>query len=68
MSRSDGKVNKSRPNEGLKTSSPAKVYQSRASKPSGVDALGLDASATYVEAEIQSLADKLDELIAALKK
>jgi len=64
-----------------KTSSPGKVYQSRASKPSAVDAIGSTTDLTGVdgtgnnaadlvttEARLDALEAKLDELIAALKK
>lgn len=37
-------------------------------KPLGsVDDLGQDISAAYVEAEIQAISDKVDELLAALR-
>lgn len=36
--------------------------------PAGVDALGLTVSNPPTQAEVQSIADKLDELIAALKR
>ena len=66
-----------------KASSPAKVSKSKAGKPSGVDALGVlapigttdglgnggDAAvAADVEARLQDLQQKLDELLLALKK
>ena len=74
-----GKITKNRAKEGSQTSSPAKVFQSRASKPSGVAAQAqadaLNAGETYNEAAAQSAADlanankaKIDELLAALKK
>ena len=33
-----------------------------------VDDLGQDISATYVEAEVQAISDKVDELLAALRE
>lgn len=50
------------------TSSPAKVFQSRASKPSGVDKLAASAAAGTDAALIDDLNAKVDELIDALKK
>jgi len=50
------------------TSSPGKVYQSRASKPSSVAALAAAAAAGTDAALIDALNAKVDELIAALKK
>lgn len=50
------------------TSSPAKVYQSRASKPSGVEKLEAAAAAGTDAALIDALNAKVDELIDALKK
>ena len=52
-----------KPNKIKQTSSPAKVYQSRASKPSGVSELADTATAT-----LQEVGDKVNELIQALKK
>lgn len=56
----------------VKTSSPGKVYQSRASKPSGVAAMTNPvADLTYSANEVTLLNDlkaKVNELIAALKK
>ena len=49
-------------------SSPAKVYQSRASKPSGVTKLSAAAAAGTDAALIDALNAKVDELIDALKK
>lgn len=66
-----------------KVSSPGKVYHSRASKPSGVDALGAlapvgstdgsggggDAAlAADVDARLAAMQAKIDEALAALKK
>ena len=48
------------------TSAKVKLSEAR-QKAAVVAALGLDASATYVEAEVQSIADKVDAVIAALK-
>ena len=45
------------------TSSPAKVYHSRASKPSGVVAIADPGTATA-----EDVANKLNELLLALKK
>ena len=58
-------------NEANQVSSPAKVFHSRASKPSAVEALGaltpaVDQSTT--NDNIDALQAKLDELLAALKK
>lgn len=68
MAKSDGKVLKNRPSESLQTSSPAKVYQSRASKPSAVDKLSAAPAAGTDAALIDALNAKVDELIDALKK
>lgn len=51
-----------------KTSSPGKVYQSRASKPSAVAKLEAAAAAGTDAALIDALNAKVDELIEALKK
>jgi len=51
-----------------KTSSPAKVYQSRASKPSAVAKLNAAAAAGTDAALIDALNAKMDELIDALLK
>lgn len=51
-----------------KVSSPGKVYQSRASKPSGVAKLEAAAAAGTDSALIDALNAKVDELIDALKK
>jgi len=65
-----GKVCKNKPCESLKTSSPAKVYQSRASKPSAVEAIStidaIDAATTM--ALCNELKAKMNELLEALKK
>lgn len=37
-------------------------------KPAGVAPLGLTAAASYSPAQVQALADKLDELLTALKR
>lgn len=59
------------------TSSPAKVYQSRASKPSGEDALTLThessgdsdaADVAELNENVTDLKDKLNAVLAALKK
>jgi hypothetical protein len=50
------------------TSSPAKVYHSRASKPSSVAALAAAGAAGTDAVLIDALNAKVDELIAALKK
>lgn len=59
-----------KPDQVKETSSPAKVFQSRASKPSGVAAIAT-ADATDA-AETQALANelkaKMNELLAAVKK
>lgn len=68
MPKSDGKVDRVKPSHGLKNSSPAKVYQSRASKPSSVAALGAAAAAGTDAALIDALNAKVDEMLAALKK
>jgi hypothetical protein len=52
-----------KPSKVRQTSSPAKVFQSRASKPSGVSAIADTATAT-----LQEVGDKLNELLEALKK
>ena len=65
------KPKKNKPSEVQKTSSPGKVYHSRASKPSGVAALGalVDATnQTETNTNLNLLQAKLDELLAALKK
>lgn len=60
-----------------KVSSPAKVYQSRASKPSAVEAVTLTnetggdsdaADVAELNENVTDLKDKLNALIAALKK
>lgn len=68
MPKSDGKIQKNRPSGSLKTSSPVKVFQSRASKPSGVSKLSAVAAAGTDAALIDALNAKVDELIDALKK
>jgi len=50
------------------TSSPAKVYHSRASKPSSVAAIAASAATGTDAALIDTLNAKMDELLAALKK
>jgi hypothetical protein len=50
------------------TSSPGKIYQSRASKPSGVAALAAAGAAGTDAALIDAMAAKIDEMLAALKK
>lgn len=57
-----------KPDHVKETSSPAKVFQSRASKPSGVALLASAAAAGTDAALIDAMAAKLDELIASLKK
>lgn len=54
---------KNKPNQVEKTSSPGKVYHSRASKPSAVQAIASPSLATA-----EDVANKLNELLAALKK
>lgn len=73
MSVGDNSLKKRVPAKGVKlVSSPAKVYASRASKPSAVAAISLaDADATYGNEErdlINALKAKMNELLAALKK
>jgi hypothetical protein len=43
------------------------LIDARPARVDGVDALGLNASPDYFPTQIQEIADKLDELIAALK-
>jgi hypothetical protein len=65
------KPKKNKPFEVEKTSSPGKVFHSRASKPSGVQALGALVAATNqteTNDNLDLLQAKLDELLAALKK
>ena len=66
------KPRKNKPSHVEQTSSPAKVYHSRASKPSAVAKVTLaDADATYGTEErdlINALKAKVNELIDALKK
>ena len=51
-----------------KVSSPGKIFQSRASKPSAVAELAAAGAAGTDAALIDALNAKMDELIAALKK
>lgn len=65
------KPRKNKPSQMEQVSSPAKVYHSRASKPSSVAALGALTPAvdqTTTNDNIDALQEKLDALIAALKK
>lgn len=77
----DPAAKKHRAKDVRKTSSPAKVYQSRASKPSAVAAIGTTSDLTGVDGTANNAADlattearldvieaKMDELILALKK
>jgi len=57
------KPKKIKPGQVEQTSSPAKVYHSRASKPSAVVAIADPGTATA-----EDVANKLNELLAALKK
>lgn len=57
------KPRKNKPGQVEQTSSPAKVYHSRASKPSAVQAIASPSLATA-----EDVANKLNELLAALKK
>jgi hypothetical protein len=57
------KPRKNKPSHVEQTSSPAKVYHSRASKPSAVTAIASPGTATA-----EDVANKLNELLAALKK
>jgi len=57
-----------KPDHVKENSSPAKIYASRASKPSGVAALAAAAAAGTDAALIDALNAKMDELIASLKK
>jgi len=82
MAVGDNSLKKRVPAKGVKlTSSPAKVYASRASKPSGVAAMspsanlvGVDGTGSNAaplvgtEARLDALEAKMNELIAALKK
>lgn len=65
---SDPAAKKHRAKDIRKASSPGKVYQSRASKPSGVAKLEAAAAAGTDAALIDALNAKVDELIDALKK
>lgn len=75
------KPRKNKPGQVEQTSSPGKVYHSRASKPSGVAAMaasanlvGVDGSGNNAaplagtESRLDALEAKMNELIAALKK
>lgn len=66
------KPRKVKPGQVEQTSSPAKVYHSRAAKPSSVAAVSLaDADLTYSANErdlINGLKAKMNELLIALKK
>lgn len=66
------KPKRNKPTEMNQVSSPAKVFHSRASKPSAVSAVTLaDADATYGTEErdlINALKAKVNELLLALKK
>lgn len=77
----DPAAKKHKPEHLRKTSSPGKIYHSRASKPSsvsligtttnlvGVDGTGSNAAPLVeTEARLDVIEAKLDELIAALKK
>ena len=72
MSQRASKPYKVKPGNVEQTSSPAKVYHSRAAKPSSVAAVTLaDADLTYGANEvalINGLKAKMNELLAALKK
>lgn len=68
MSQRASKPYKVKPGNVEQTSSPAKVYHSRASKPSSVQPLAADAAAGTDAILIDNLNAKVDELIAALKK
>jgi hypothetical protein len=65
------KPRKNKPGQVEQTSSPAKVFHSRASKPSAISAVGTQTPAvdqSTTNANIAALQAKLDALIAALKK
>lgn len=65
------KPKRNKPTDMNQVSSPAKVFHSRASKPSSVAALGALSAAvdqTTTNANIDALQAKLDALILALKK
>lgn len=65
------KPQKNKPTDMNQVSSPAKVFHSRASKPSSVAALGALTPAvdqTTTNANIDALQAKMDALILALKK
>lgn len=64
----DPAAKKHRAKDVRKTSSPAKVYHSRAAKPSSVDKLEAASAAGTDAALIDALNAKVDELIDALKK
>lgn len=65
---SDPAAKKHKAKDLRKASSPGKIYQSRASKPSGVAKLEALAAAGTDAALIDALNAKIDELIEALKK
>ena len=65
------KPHRNKPGHVEQTSSPGKVYHSRASKPSGIAAVGAQTPAVdqaTTNANIAALRAKIDALLLALKK